>query len=159
MNADTTAQGAPLTPREVFALMREAWLGRRDDGDLFAEDVLIEAPFAPPGHPRRREGRDNVLSFYRPQRAAFPVRFEEVRDTVVHETADPEVIVVEYTLAGTVTTTGHHGSAPFIGVLRVRDGRIAGWREYQDTLAIAQAVGRLPDLLAAAQAQAQPQAQ
>lgn len=165
MDADTTAPGAPtalgapLTPREVFARMQEAWLGGRDDGDLLAEDVVTEAPFAPPGHPKRREGRDNVLSFYRPQRAAFPVRFEEVRDVVVHETADPEVIVVEYTLAGTVTTTGRRGSAPFIGVLRVRDGRVAGWREYQDALAIAQAVGRLPDLLAAAQAQTEAQTQ
>jgi len=35
---------------------------------------------------------------------------------------DPEVIVVEYELAGIVTTTGHRASAPFIAVLRVRDG-------------------------------------
>jgi uncharacterized protein len=153
MDTDTPAESAPLSPREVFARMQESWLGRGDDGDMLAEDVVIEAPFAPPGRPKRREGRDSVLRAYRPERAAFPVRFEEVRDVVVHETADPEVIVVEYTMAGTVTTTGLCGSAPFIGVLRVRDGKIAGWREYQDALAIAQAVGRLPDLLAAAQAQ------
>ena len=32
--------------------------------------------------------------------------------------------------------------APFIGVLRTRDGKLVHWREYQHTLAIAQAVGQ-----------------
>jgi uncharacterized protein len=58
------------------------------------------------------------------------------------------VIVVEYELSGTVTTTGRRAAAPFIGVLRVRDGQVAGWREYQDAVAIAQALGQLPALLA-----------
>jgi hypothetical protein len=43
-----------------------------------------------------------------------------------------------------VTTTGRHASAPFIGVLRARYGQIVHWREYQHTLAMAQALGRLP---------------
>jgi hypothetical protein len=64
-------------------------------------------------------------------------------ETASHDTADPEIIVVEYELAGTVTATGHRASAPFIGVLRARDGRIAGWREYQDKIAIAQNAPRL----------------
>jgi hypothetical protein len=33
------------------------------------------------------------------------------------------------------------GAAAFIAVLRVRDGRIALWREYQNTLALAMALG------------------
>ena len=76
--------------------------------------------------------------------------------TTVHDTADPEVIVVEYELAGAVTTPGRRAAAPFIGVLRVRDGQIAGWREYQDAVAIAHALGQLPALLAAV-SESQPQ--
>jgi uncharacterized protein len=68
------------------------------------------------------------------------VRLEECRNVVIHETADPEVIVIEYELAGIVTTTNHRAAAPFIGVLRVRDGKIAGWREYQDVPAIQRAL-------------------
>ena len=60
-------------------------------------------------------------------RASLPVRFEERREVAIYETADPEVIVVEYELAGTVTTTGRRAAAPFIGVLRVRAGQITGW--------------------------------
>ncbi len=55
--------------------------------------------------------------------ASLPVRFEECREVAIYETADPEVIVVEYELAGTVTTTGRRTAAPFIGVLRVRAGQ------------------------------------
>jgi ketosteroid isomerase-like protein len=43
-------------------------------------------------------------------------------------------------LNATSTTTNHRAAAPFIGVLRVRDGKIAGWREYQDVPAIQRAL-------------------
>lgn len=147
--------GNAMGPREVFACMKERWLSNDDANPmdtLLAADAVVEAPFAPPGRPRRFSGRDEFLAFAADGRAALPARFEECREIAVHETTDPEVIVVEYELSGTVTTTGRRASAPFIGVLRVRDGQVAGWREYQDTVAIAQALGRLPELLASASA-------
>src|SRR5690349_12425580 len=111
-----------LGPHEVFEHMQQQWLGTADDTDLLAlaEDAVVELPFAPPGRPKRYEGRDEFLAFARPERAMLPARFEEVRNVVIHDTTDPEVIVVEYELVGTVTTTGQQAAAPFIGVLRVR---------------------------------------
>jgi ketosteroid isomerase-like protein len=137
-------------PREVFARMQRHWLGNATDlpDDQYAEDVVVEMPFAPPGRPRRVQGREEFLAFARAGRASLPVRFEECRNVVIHETADPDVIVVEYELTGTVTTTDRRGAAAFIGVLRVRNGKIAYWREYQNALAIAQALGQLPALVA-----------
>lgn len=133
-----------MTPREIFARMRQHWLSETPtfDGDLLTDDVVLETPFATPGQPTRIEGRQQVLAFTTAAQAALPVRFEDCRHVVVHETADPDVIVVEYELVGTVTTTGVTAAAPFIAVLTVRDGRIAHWREYQHTMAIAQALGR-----------------
>jgi uncharacterized protein len=137
------------TPREVFANMQRRWLaprgssgadGRDDLGDDFADDVVIELPFARPGRPTRFEGRQEFLDATAPEREAFPVQFEEVRNVVIHDTADPEVIVVEYELVGRVVTTGHRAAAPFIGVLRVRHGRAVLWREYQHVAAIAAAL-------------------
>jgi uncharacterized protein len=129
-------------PHEVFEQMRRQWLA--GDGvpgaDLMADDVVVELPFASPGRPSRFEGREQFLAYAGPLQAVFPVRFDDVRDVVLHDTGDPEVIVVEYELAGTVTHTGHRAAAPFIGVLRVRDGKIAQWREYQNVPAIAAAV-------------------
>ena len=149
MTEATSAATIP-GPREIFAQMREHWLsnGPSPLGDNLAEDVVIETPFAPPGRPRRTEGRAACVAFTETGRAGLPVRFEECRNVVIHETTDPEVIVVEYELAGTVTTTNQPAAAAFIGVLRARDGQLAHWREYQNVLAIAQALGQLPALLA-----------
>lgn len=139
---------AVISAREVFGHMKEQWLGNTVNpmDSLLAADAVVETPFAPPDRPRRFVGREEFLAFAAAGRAALPVRFEECREIAVHETTDPEVIVVEYELSGTVTTTGRRASAPFIGVLRVRDGQIVGWREYQDALAIASALGHLPAL-------------
>lgn len=109
--------------------------------DLCAEDIVVETPFARPGSPTRIEGREQWLSFAKAGRAALPVRFEACHDLAVHETSDPDVIVVEYELDGTVTTTGTRASAAFVGVLRVRNGQVAHWREYQNLPAIAAALG------------------
>ncbi|HEX3787287.1 MAG TPA: nuclear transport factor 2 family protein [Pseudonocardiaceae bacterium] len=127
-----------IGPRDVFERMRHNWLRSDPRGfaDLLADDAVIELPFAA----ARFESRAAFVAFAQPRQAGFPVRFEDVRNVLIHDTADPEVIVVEYELVGRHTGTGHTASAPFIGVLRVHDGQITGWREYQDSAAIAAAL-------------------
>jgi len=133
-------------PRDLFARMKRNWLSPAAPvmDSLLAEDAVVEIPFAAPDRPRRFQGRAQFLAFAQAARASLPVRFTDCRDVAIHDTADPEVIVVEYELTGIVTTTGHRATAGFIGVLRARDGQIVTWREYQDTLAIAQALGQPP---------------
>lgn len=43
---------------------------------------------------------------------------------VVHETPDPEVVIVEYEAHGTVVATGAPFEQTVIAKFRVRDGRI-----------------------------------
>jgi ketosteroid isomerase-like protein len=107
--------------------------------------------------PRRFQGREAFYAFASPERAALPVRFDEVRNVVVHEATDPEVIVAEYELVGTVTTTGRSAAASFVVVLRVHDGRIVLWREYQNVLVIAEALDQLPALRLHLSSRASPQ--
>lgn len=138
------------TPTEVYAQMQAAVL-RDDDptllpAELLADDVVVETPFSPPGA-RRFEGRESWLAFYASR--PFPFRFQEFREIATHETTDPEVIVVEYEFTGTVTTTGLTASAAFIAILRVRDGKILHWREYEDLLGITQALSLRPEDLGA----------
>ncbi|MEZ7128667.1 nuclear transport factor 2 family protein [Nonomuraea sp. AD125B] len=146
-----------MSAREVFDRLRGYLSGEHDDEEVWAEDVVVETPFAAPGRPRRIEGRAAFLGLARPGRAALPFRLE-MSEVTVHETADPGVVIVEYELGAALPGTGERRSAPFIGVLRARDGQVAHWREYQDTLRVAAATGRLPDLLAAL-AQDAPEAQ
>ncbi|MPZ82006.1 MAG: hypothetical protein GEV28_17085 [Actinophytocola sp.] len=132
--------------KDVLKRIEDYFLGRDRSMDVWAPDVVIEAPFAPPGQPRRFENRDAFVAATRAARESLQVRFESLTWTAVHETTDPEVLVLEYELGGMVLTTGKEASAPFVAVLRVRDGQIVHWREYQDKLAIAAALGELPTL-------------
>jgi uncharacterized protein len=130
-------------PREVFARLKKYFVSHDLDAaaDVWAQDVVIETPFAPAGAPRRIDGREQLLTIARAGRATLPMRVDEVRDIAIHDTADPEVIVVEYEITATVTTTNRTASAPFIAVLHARDGRIVHWREYQNTAAMAEVAG------------------
>ncbi|HEY0454265.1 nuclear transport factor 2 family protein [Actinophytocola sp.] len=127
--------------KDVLRRIEDYFLGRDRSPDMWAPDLVVEEPFAPPGQPRRYETRDEFAAATQAARDSFPVRFESLTWTAVHETADPEVLVLEYELGGTVLTTGKQASAPFVVVLRVRAGKIVHWREYQDKLAIAAALG------------------
>jgi ketosteroid isomerase-like protein len=129
---------------DVIDQIESYFLGRPHDDELWSPDVVVELPFARPGRPRRFVGATTFRDATRASREALPVVFEHFRTTAVHETADPEVTVLEYELGGTVLTTGKQASAAFVVVLRVRDGRVVLWREYQDMLAIADALGGLP---------------
>jgi ketosteroid isomerase-like protein len=127
--------------REVFEkAMRVEFLSGEVRGDHLADNVVIEWPFAALGRPRRIEGKAAFLAMAGPARRAMPFRIDECVIDAVHETADPDVAVIEYRLGGTMTATGERGSTGLIAVIRVRDERVVHWREYQDTLAIARAM-------------------
>ncbi|MUL42358.1 hypothetical protein FZ103_14415 [Streptomonospora sp. PA3] len=141
----STATGTgPLDgPAEAFARFRSLVLandGAGFTGDMLAEDVLVEFPFAPEGGVRDVRGREAFLRFARAGRAALPVRFTGVHDVTLHETADPEVAVAEYSLAAEHVATGRTLRSAFAMVLRVRDGRIVHCREYQNAAAMAAAL-------------------
>jgi ketosteroid isomerase-like protein len=75
-------------------------------------------------------------------------RYTGLRDARVHETADQDVIVLEYRLDGTRTADGEPFTMTFVMVLTFRDGLIAHSRDYTDPVAGARALGRLPELVA-----------
>jgi ketosteroid isomerase-like protein len=134
--------GALAGPREAFERFRDRLLEGSAvglDASLLADDCVVEAPFAPPGVPRRIQGRDAFVAWATPRRQALigRIRFTAVRDVVVHETTDPQVAVVEYEVEAVREADGLRAAAPFAVVVRVRDGRIVLWREYQDPAAMA----------------------
>ncbi|WP_163510506.1 nuclear transport factor 2 family protein [Fodinicola acaciae] len=127
----------PPTPAEVAAQLRrvfeisngfEIFLG------LFAEDGVFELPFDPPDRPTRFVGRqairDGLTARVRSSRARLDTRGAEI---VVHETTDPEVVVVEFEAYGSVKETGEdYRFSSSIGIIRVRDGRIVHYRDFQN---------------------------
>ncbi|MEW2359113.1 nuclear transport factor 2 family protein [Spirillospora sp. NPDC029432] len=143
MTPSTTGAAGPLA---IYRRMQEAVLNGEGAGatllpaDLLAEDCVVETPFAP--GTRRYEGREEWLSYYGTGGAGLLVSFERFRELATYRTDDPEAIVVEYELSGTVIATGVRSSVTCIAVLRVRDGLIVHWREYQDIPAITEALTR-----------------
>jgi uncharacterized protein len=133
--------------RELYDRWKQNWTAETPAPDHFADDVVIERPFDSDTGRRRTVGRAEWLEYANASRAVLPVRIDGYREIAVHETADPEVIVAEYELTGTAIDTGRRSTAGFVGVLRVRAGKIVLWREYQDVLALSAALGRRPEAL------------
>ena len=127
---------------QVSDIIRDSVLS----GDLrwadrhLADDGVFEFPFAAPGRPKRYEGKAAFLAMAGPARAALPFTFDTCEIRTVHRTADPEVAIVEYEIGGRVR--GEHRTSALIAVLRIRDGKVVHWREYQDTFAILQALAQ-----------------
>ena len=128
--APTTAR----TPRETMELLlRTVASGTRDQiADLYAPDVVIEIPFVPDGIPTVTQGRETMRA--RMNAAAALFSFDAVSDVTLHETADPEVIVAEYRIAGHLTPSGKPFTLSYITVTRVRDGLIVSSRDYGNPL-------------------------
>jgi ketosteroid isomerase-like protein len=136
----------PTSPRSVLeSLLQGISDGRWDDlADLYAQDAVVEMPFAP-SPPTRLEGREAVRAHFAAA-AGGPLRLQ-ADNVVVHDTGDPEVVIAEFDYHGQVTTTGPSFEVANVQVLRVRDGRIVASRDYHDHLAIAAALGKLHELL------------
>ena len=130
------------TPADVLAERRRLLLSGDADGyaDLFAPDAVIEAPFAPPGAPGRLQGREAIREYSRHVMAS-PLRLDDFEVTDLHQTQDPEVVIVEMRTAGTLTTTGRSFAATSIQILRIRGGRIVLFRDFADPRVLADVLG------------------
>jgi hypothetical protein len=118
-----------------------------DMADCYAEHIVIEMPFTSGLAPERTETtREEIRARFAAGAAAR--RYTAVRDVRVHETADPDVIVLEYRIDGTRLADSERFTMAFVMVLTFRDGLIAHSRDYTDPIAGARALGRLADLTA-----------
>lgn len=130
-----------MTPREVIARAHD--FVRAYDlkfVDCFAEDGVMELPFAPPGVQRRLVGRVAIKRVLEPAYRAARLAGRQIvgyRDERFHsDAADPEVTTHEFTLEGK-DAEGAAYALPFIQVTRVRDGQIVEMRDYFDSFALA----------------------
>jgi ketosteroid isomerase-like protein len=142
-----TARRAPLGrrgtgPREVLERCRQASIYQSADDmrRVYAVDAVHEFPFTRPGVPSRLEGRDEIVDWIAAGWKAGPLKYERFRTLAIHDTDDPDTIVVEQEALGTSATTGEF-ALPNILVLTVRNGQIAHLRDYVNILAAAAAMG------------------
>jgi ketosteroid isomerase-like protein len=149
-----TADRCSMTPRDLLAGFHRAMvvMSADDLAALHASDAVYEFPLLTPGRPERYHGRDEIRAGFAAAWSSAPVRVDEIRDIVVHQSTDPEVIIAEQRAAATILSTGRQFTLPFLLVLTARNGRIVRTRDYADALGGAKAMDRLPALVAAAAA-------
>jgi ketosteroid isomerase-like protein len=118
-----------------------------DMADCYAERFVIEMPFATGLAPERMETTREELRA-RVTAGLAARRYTRAVDVRVHETADPEVAVVEYRLEGRKVGDDSPFSLAFVMVVTVRDGLIVHSRDYSNPIDGARLLGRIPQLVA-----------
>jgi len=105
--------------------------------DLFAEDVVFEFPYAPPGFPQRLDGRAML--------AAHLARFGPLLDfgqldlKSIYPSGD--TVVFEFSCEGRGRNTGVAYNQSYISVVTLQDGRIARYQDYWNPLVVLAALG------------------
>ena len=143
MSSRDMARYAAMRP--YFEVVAEALNGLVDGADFFdmhASDVVVEYIITVPGYPRRIVGREALAELY----ADYGDSIVQSGSSGVYRYYDPEksVVVLEYTLQGTVVSTGAPYVNRFISVITVKDRKIVHWRDYLDPLAVFAAFGNVP---------------
>ncbi len=133
------------TPRGVFERLVYGVSDHKVDELplLYAEETHVTHPFLPAGPVHRT--RDDLREHFS-QLKDMEVDIQ-ARDLVVHEGADPEILVGEFDYQGRAAG-GPEFRISDIFVMRIRDGLIVESRDYGDHLGIAGDTGGLPRLFA-----------
>jgi ketosteroid isomerase-like protein len=136
----TTENSGPTPAQAVLARSLELLEAGDARGwvDLFDEDGVLEFPYAPHGWPTRFAGREALWQHMRKFPENLAVRFSGLH---FHPTGDPELVIAEYRGDGEALTTGLEFHQTYISVVRIRNGRILGYRDFWNPLAHLDALG------------------
>lgn len=126
-----------LSPVQVLERRRQVLAAHDSDAfvELFADDAVIELPFAAPGMPNRLDGKAAIREYSKVMDST-PVRIDDIETVALYESTDPELVVIEIVGKGTVTTTGQTFDSPCIQVFRIRDGLIHLFRDYFNPIGV-----------------------
>ncbi|WP_069173956.1 nuclear transport factor 2 family protein [Streptomyces griseus] len=127
---------APTSPADLYRHSLRLLLDKDMSAwvALWAEDGLMEFPFAPDGWPKRLESREAIAAYMR--RYPDHVDLHDFPDVRIHLTDDPETIVVEMRGVGRLVESDHPFEMTYIAVVTVRGGRITSYRDYWNPLAV-----------------------
>jgi ketosteroid isomerase-like protein len=127
---------APTEPADLFRhglrLLLDkditAWVG------LWADDGVMEFPFAPEGWPKRLEGKEAIAAYMRDYPDHIDLR--DIPDLRVHRTTEPDTVVVEMRATGRLVRTGAPYDMTYIAVVTATEGRFTSYRDYWNPLAV-----------------------
>jgi ketosteroid isomerase-like protein len=104
----------------------------------FADDAVMELPFAPGKMEKAYRGKAAVLGFQEFARDSFS-SFTMTVDAI-HETADPNVVICEHRSDGVVAANNRRYRNRYVTIFTFDDdGLVTNWREYYDAGVVVQA--------------------
>lgn len=107
--------------------------------DLWAEDGVLEFPFAPAGRRRRYEGKRDILAYM----SATPgkMAIDAVEHLRVFPMQDPEIAAVELAIRGRAIATGLPYKQSYVLFFETKNGKLSHYREYWNPLVSIDAFG------------------
>ena len=106
---------------------------------LWAPDGTMTFPVAAAGTTEHVAGRDAVTTYLSGYNDLLLP--SELVEQTRHDTADPDTVVLEFAMAGTVTATGLPYTLRYICVITVGDEGITAYRDYWSPAAAAELIG------------------
>jgi ketosteroid isomerase-like protein len=113
--------------------------------DLFAEDVLMEFIYAPPGTPPSIRGRQTMIDAWRGY--GDIISLDRMSNEKVYRTIDPEVLILEYESHGKGVVTGRPYHQKYLSIVTIKDRHVVYWRDYANPLVVSETIGG-PDQMA-----------
>lgn len=107
--------------------------------EIYADDLLVEFPYAPEDHTQRLQGPAEIARFLE-NIGKFAEGFR-LGEPTIHET--PNGCIAEYHGDAVFKESGRPYSQDYVAVVTMRDGKIARLREYYDPLRVLRAMGEL----------------
>ena len=108
--------------------------------DLFADDGVVEFPYAPSlGFPERLEGKEAIDRYFRGTPESF--RDLSFRDVRRYPTTDPDLALAEAHGSATVGANDARYEQDYVMLVRTKGGKIVLYREYWNPLPVLDAFG------------------
>jgi len=114
--------------------------GRFDEwADLWADDGVLEFPYAPAGRKRAYKGKADILAYMK--HATGRVAMDTVEQMRVFPMQDPDIAVVELSFKGRALANGAPYNQSIVIFFETKDGKLQHYREYWNPLITIDAIG------------------
>jgi ketosteroid isomerase-like protein len=134
MDDPANAASSALDP--FFDIVMRGLAGLVDGSHFFdaiAPDAVFEFRYRFPGYPTRVVGREALMALY--SGYGKNMTLHGAGALVVNISQTPGVVILEYEVRGAAVGSGKLYENRFISVVTIADRKIAGWRDYMDSLA------------------------
>jgi len=107
--------------------------------ELWADDGVLEFPYAPAGRRRAYRGKADILAYMK--HATGRVVADSIEHMRVFPMQDPDIAVVELTTKGRALANDAPYNQSFVFFFEVQDGKMRRHREYWNPLVTIDAIG------------------